>query len=102
MVQTAETLFDGKKRDEILDKIKQIPLSDSTVMRRTKILAEDLVLQLNEKLKSTNLIPLAFDESADMTNYSQLIVFVSSGGYSNSGARGKNFQKFMFSKKKRL
>ena len=76
MIQTAETLFDGKKRDEILDKIKQIPFSDSTAMRRTKLLAEDLVLQLNERLKSTNCISLAIDESTDMTDNSQLIAFV--------------------------
>ena len=76
MIQTAETLLDGKKRDEMLDKIKQIPLSDSTAMRRTDLLAEDLVLQLNERLKSTNCISLAIDESTDMTDNSQLIVFV--------------------------
>ena len=65
-----------KKRDEILDKIKQIPLSDSTVMRRTELQAENLVLQLNERLKSTNCISLAIDESTDITDNSQLIVFV--------------------------
>ena len=73
---TAETLFDGKKRDETLDKIKQIPLSDFTAMRRTDLLAKDLVLLLNERLKSTNCISLAIDESTDMTNNFQLIVFV--------------------------
>ena len=70
MIQTAETLFDGKKRDEILDKIKQIALSDSTAMRRTELLAEDLVLQLNKRLKSTNCISLAIEESTDMTDNS--------------------------------
>ena len=40
-IQTAETVFDGKQRDKIINKIKQIPLSDSSVMRRTKLLAED-------------------------------------------------------------
>ena len=44
MIPTAETLFNRKKRDKILDKIKQIPLSDSTAMTRTELLAEDLVL----------------------------------------------------------
>ena len=76
MIQTAKTLFDGKKRDKILDKIKQIPLSNSTAMRRTKLMAEDLVLQHNGRLKSTNCILLAIDESTDMTDNSQLIVFV--------------------------
>ena len=68
--------FDGKKRDEILGKIKQVPLSDSTAMRRIELLAEDLVLQLNERLKSTNCISLAIDESTEMTDNSRLIVFV--------------------------
>ena len=65
-----------KKKDEILDKIKQIPLSDSTAARRTELQAENLVLQLNERLKITNCISLAIDESTDMTDNSQLIVFV--------------------------
>ena len=45
-------------------------------MRKTELLAEDLVLQLNERLKSIKYISLAIDESTDMTNNSQLIVFV--------------------------
>ena len=75
MIQTAETLFDGKQRDEIIDKLKQIPLSDSTAMRRTELLAEDLVLQLDEGLKSAPCLSLAIDESTDMTDNAQLMVF---------------------------
>ena len=62
-------------RDEIIDKVKQIPLSDSTAMR-TGLLAEDIVLQLNEGLKSAPCISLAIDESTDMTDNAQLMVFV--------------------------
>ena len=51
MIQMAETLFDGKQRDEIINKKKQIPLTDSSAMRRTELLAEDLLLQLDEGLK---------------------------------------------------
>ena len=76
MIQTAEALFDGNKKDQILGKIKQILLSDSTAMRRTELLPEDLVLQLNERLKSKNCISLAIDELTDMIDNSQLIVFV--------------------------
>ena len=32
MIQMAETLFDGRQRDEIINKIKQIPLSNSSTM----------------------------------------------------------------------
>ena len=69
-------MFDGKQRDEIIDKVKQIPLFDSTAMRRTGLLAEDLVLQLNEGLKSAPCILLAIEESTDMTDNAQLMVFV--------------------------
>ena len=39
-------------------------------------MAEDPVLQLDERLKSTNCISLAIDESTDMTDNSQPLVFV--------------------------
>ena len=45
-------------------------------MKRTELLAEDLVLQLDEGLKSTPCISLATDKSTDVTNNAQLIVFV--------------------------
>ena len=76
MVQMAATLFDGKQRDEIITKIKQIPLSDSSAMRRTELLAEDLLWQLDQGLKNAHCISLAIDESTDMTDNAQLIIFV--------------------------
>ena len=77
MVQMAETLFDGKQRDEIITKIKQIPLSDSSArMRRTELLAEDLLWQLDQGLKNAPCILLAIDESTDMTDNAQLLIFV--------------------------
>ena len=74
-IQTSETLFDDKQRDKIIDKVKQIPLSDSTAMRRTELLAKDLVLQLDEGMKSAPCISLAIDESTDITDNAQLMVF---------------------------
>ena len=61
MMQIAETLFDGKQRDEIITKIKQIPLSDSSAMRRTEQLVEDLLRQLVQGLKNAPCISLAID-----------------------------------------
>ena len=75
MIQIAETVFDGKQRDEIINKIKQIPLSDSSAMRRAELLAEDLFLQLNEVLKNAPCISLAIDESTDMTGNAQHLIF---------------------------
>ena len=76
MVQMAETLFDGKQRDEIITKIKQIPLFDSSATRRTELLAEDLLWQLDQKLKNAPCISLAIDESTDMTDNAQLLIFI--------------------------
>ena len=41
MLETVETLFDGKILSEIKEKINKIPLSGSTSMRRTESLAYD-------------------------------------------------------------
>lgn len=57
-------------------KIKQIPLSDSTVIRRTEILAEDVISQLDEAIQNAPCISLAVDESTDTTDNAKLLVFV--------------------------
>jgi hypothetical protein len=70
MCEVADTLLEGKLKYEVREKIKQIPLSDSTAMRRTEILAEDLTIQ------NAPWISLAVDESTDNTDNAQLLVFV--------------------------
>ena len=45
-------------------------------MRRTELLAEDLLLQLGEGLKNTPCISLAIDETTDMTDNAQHLIFV--------------------------
>ncbi|XP_068204564.1 protein FAM200A-like [Palaemon carinicauda] len=75
MLGTADTLFDDKQKNEIKDRIKQIPLSDSTSMR-TELLAVYLMSQLDQGLKKAPCISLAIDESTDSTDNGQLIVFV--------------------------
>ena len=76
MIQIAETVFDGKQRDEIINNIKQIPLSDSLAVGRTELLAEDLLLQLNEGMKNVPCISLAIYESTGMTDNAQHLIFV--------------------------
>ncbi|XP_068242314.1 protein FAM200A-like [Palaemon carinicauda] len=76
MLETADTLFDDKQKNEINDRIKQIPLSDSTSMTRTELLAVDLMSQLDQGLKKAPCISLAIDESTDSTDNAQLIFFV--------------------------
>lgn len=75
MCKVTDTLLEGKKKDELREKIKQIPLSDSTAMRRTEILAEDLISKLDEAIQNAPCISLAMDESTDNTDNAQLLVF---------------------------
>ena len=76
MTRIAETAFDGKKRDEMINRIKQISLSDSSAIRRTELLAEDLLLQLHKGLKNAPCISLAIEESTDVTDNAQHLIFV--------------------------
>lgn len=72
----AETLLEGKQKDDLCEKIKQVPLSATTTTRKSEILAEDVLVQLNEAVQSAACISLAIDESTDVTDNAQLLVYV--------------------------
>lgn len=76
MTEVMDTLFEGKQKEEIKCKIKQVPLSYSTASRRTEALAGDLVKQLCDGIKNAECISLAVDEPTDTTDNAQLMVFV--------------------------
>ncbi|XP_040278185.1 zinc finger BED domain-containing protein 5-like [Bufo bufo] len=76
MIEVVDAMFEGKQKEEFQGKIKQIPLSDSTAARRTEIISEDLLSQLEVKMKKAVCISLAVDESCDATDNAQLMVFV--------------------------
>ncbi|XP_077312023.1 SCAN domain-containing protein 3-like [Lithobates pipiens] len=72
----AETLLEGKQKDELCGKINQIPLSASTATKKTEILTEDVLGQLDAAIQSAVCISLAIDESTDITDNAQLLVYV--------------------------
>ena len=76
MTEVMGTMFEGKEREEMTAKIKQILLSDSTSTRRTELLADDLSKQLCGAMQNADCISLAVDESTDTTDNAQLVVFV--------------------------
>uniref|UniRef100_A0A0E9QRZ2 DUF4371 domain-containing protein n=1 Tax=Anguilla anguilla TaxID=7936 RepID=A0A0E9QRZ2_ANGAN len=76
MNAVAETLLEGKQKDELCEKIKQIPMSASTTTTKTEILTEDVLAQLNAAIQSAPCIALAVDESTDVTDNAQLLVYV--------------------------
>lgn len=72
----AETLLEGKQKDELCEKIKQIPMAASTATKKTEILTEDVLAQLEEAIQRASCISLAIDESTDVTDNAQLLVYV--------------------------
>ena len=72
-LEIAAELIHGRKK--AVDKIKQIPLSDTTVGRRCAILSEDLKQQLINKLLKAPSFSIQLDESTDITSEAQLMVF---------------------------
>ncbi|MBN3304913.1 GSHB synthetase, partial [Amia calva] len=76
MNEIAIALFEGTQKDDIIQKINQISLSDSTAVKRTEVLAEDLLDQIKSAIKKAKCISLALDESTDKTDNTQRLVFV--------------------------
>jgi len=78
MSAVAETLLEGKQKEDMCVKIKQIPMSASSATKKTEILTQDVLaqLQLDEAIHKAPCIGLAVDESTDVSDNAQLLVFV--------------------------
>uniref|UniRef100_A0A3B1K1Z5 SPIN-DOC-like zinc-finger domain-containing protein n=1 Tax=Astyanax mexicanus TaxID=7994 RepID=A0A3B1K1Z5_ASTMX len=76
MTEIAEALLDGKEKDELCDKIEKIPLSACTATRRSEILAQDSLSQLEEAICKAPCVGLAVDESTDVSDNAQLLVYI--------------------------
>lgn len=68
----AQHLHGGKKP---LDKVRSIPLSDSSMKRRSVAVAEDLKDQLLTRLRAAPWFGLQFDETTDIVNVAQLLAY---------------------------
>ena len=71
-----EVVNDEKSRKSIIDLIKQIPISDTSNMRRVESLALDIFEILLDKLRKAEMMSLAVDESADNSDVAQLCLYV--------------------------
>lgn len=76
MTEIAETLLEGKQKDELCDKIQQIPLSAYPATKRSEILAQDVMSQLEEAIYMAPYVGLAMDESSDVSDNAQLLVYI--------------------------
>ena len=62
---------------EAKQKIQDIPLSNDTIHRRIGEISQDICQQVIDQIKSSPAkISLQLDESCDVANFSQLLVFV--------------------------
>ncbi|XP_067947134.1 general transcription factor II-I repeat domain-containing protein 2-like [Watersipora subatra] len=71
MVETASVLCPESK-----DKFEKISLSGRTVTRRVELIDEDITSNLNKKAESFTLYSLALDESNDVKDTAQLLIFI--------------------------
>ncbi|XP_065147064.1 SCAN domain-containing protein 3-like [Paramisgurnus dabryanus] len=76
MEALADTLFEGKEGQQLKQKVRQIPLSSTTTTRRAELLSEDVQSQLDSAIQSAPCIALAADESTDVSDNAQLLVYV--------------------------
>ena len=74
---TADCLFSQlKNKDEIKALIQTLSLGAPTIARRVETLSEDVSQQVFKDLSNCEYFSLHFDESTDVTDTAQLIVFV--------------------------
>ncbi|KAL7397457.1 hypothetical protein ABVT39_022401 [Epinephelus coioides] len=74
---TAETVFsDFKNKEEIKTALRSVPLGPATLTRRIESLSEDMDRQVLKDLTNCEYFSLQFDESLDIMDTAQLVVFV--------------------------
>lgn len=72
----SESLFaEFKNKVEITRQISKLQLSDSTLSRRVENISDDLFIKLIDDLKKTQHFSLAVDESTDVSDTAQLMIW---------------------------
>ncbi|CAJ1079930.1 PREDICTED: general transcription factor II-I repeat domain-containing protein 2-like, partial [Xyrichtys novacula] len=76
-MDTSESLFaDFKNKDAIIKQISKLQLSDSTLCRHVEDISDNLFFKLIEDLKKASHFSLALDESTDVLDTAQLMIWV--------------------------
>ena len=71
-----EVINDDKVKTSVTSAIKNVPLSDTSNIRRVQLLATDVFEMLLEDLKKADVMSIAVDESTDKTDTAQLCIYV--------------------------
>lgn len=74
MLEAGNVLFENRK--DVVETIRRIPLSASTNTRNTHVLAEENHCDVKRQLNNSDYYALAMDESCDITDKAQLVIFV--------------------------
>ncbi|KAG8235195.1 hypothetical protein J437_LFUL014159 [Ladona fulva] len=76
-ISASEELFrDFKNKANILQKIKELPLSAKTIKDRTIKMSSNITVQQIEDLKMVSAVSIAVDESCDINDTAQVSLFV--------------------------
>ena len=76
MAVIEEMVTEEKVKSSLVDDVKQIPLSDTTAMRRIHVLGQEVKNLVIAGLHKVEYFSLAVDESTDRTDIAQLSLFV--------------------------
>ena len=73
----AEILVKRVFKEQVFAKLNTVSLSDNTIKRRIEEMSDDMANQILAKIKESKLgFAIQLDESTDITNYCQLLVYV--------------------------
>ena len=71
-----EIVSDDKIKANVTHSVQQIPMSDTSTMRRIEILGTEVFQCLVESIKQSEFLSIAIDESTDNTDMAQLCLYV--------------------------
>ena len=73
---STELFGDFKNKEDIIKRIKELPLSAKTIKDRTIKMCSNITTQLIEDLKLVSALSIAVDESCDINDTAQVSLFV--------------------------
>ena len=76
LVVLEEVVRDKKMKSEVIESVEQVPISDTSTMRRVELLGIHVFENLLVSLKKAEFISLAIDESTDIRDTAQLCIYV--------------------------
>ena len=71
-----EIVSDDKIKTSVTHSVQQIPMSDTSTIRRIEILGTEVFESLIESIKQAEFLSIAIDESTDNTDVAQLCLYV--------------------------